>query len=282
MQAFDFNVHVAFRADYLSGENAQTERASRSLRSEAEMAPENYLECLSEYSEEFQTSFKAANFMFFNPDLLGKDALTPALKDCKSRFPDSRATGLVDYRKTDQLDRLSRMKEQGFDCIKFHPYSQKITPADWSSIVKIAKHAESLSMAVLVCTSFGTSRMHDHDGIGLACELADSVSSVPIVLMHSGGVRAYEAMLLAEDKKNVYLETSFSLPYFEGGPIWDDLAFIYRKIGTERVLFGSDFPYVGLDENRRLVSKFFDRYRFKEAEQTGILEGNALRLFSSL
>ena len=170
---------------------------------------------------------------------------------------------------------LEILKVLGFQFIKFHPYSQQISNSDWDTILTISKFAEKIGLNIIVCTSYGTSKMHHHDGIGLACRLADFITDVPIVPLHSGGIRAYEAFLLAEDKKNIFLDTSFSLNYLEKSPLWDDFAFIYKKLGTERILYGSDFPYVSFENSLNCILRFLDKYNFNENEKEQILFNNS-------
>src|SRR5687768_17037322 len=118
------------------------------------------------------------------------------------------------------------------------------------------------------------------DNIKLACFISDFISKVPIVIVHSGGYRVIEAMLLADSKPNVWLDTSFSLPYYIGSSVEKDYAFAYKKIGTNRIVYGSDHPYNSFDEALHIHQSFFDRYNFTQAQQDDIFFNNAVQLFS--
>jgi uncharacterized protein len=281
MNVFDFNVHLTYSEEYKNSLGTQTSKAANSLNTESKMTIDDYSICLKEYRKDFNKSFTYGNFMFFNTEISQSKELTTVLDWIGKEYPESRFTALFDYRLEGYKKSLENLKNNGFDAIKFHPYSQEIETKDFDNIVKISKIAESLGFRILICTSFGTSKMHKHDGIGLACSLANYISKVPLVLLHSGGIRAYEALLLAEDKRNVYLDTSFSLNYLENSPIWDDLAFIYKKLGPERILYGSDFPYVSFEDSLACIDRFFSKYKFTSREKDQILSENSRSIFQS-
>ena len=135
---------------------------------------------------------------------------------------------------------------------------------------------------ICIDTSYGTSKMYAHDNLKLACHIADHITKVPIVLLHIGGARVFEAMLLAHEKQNVMLESSFSLGYYEGSSIWQDAAFAFRKIGLERVMYGSDYPYVSMQESMRVHNDFYAQFGFTEAEIELMLHDNAIEMLATL
>ena len=135
---------------------------------------------------------------------------------------------------------------------------------------------------ICIDTSYGTSKMYAHDNLKLACHIADHITKVPIVLLHIGGARVLEAMLLAHEKQNVMLESSFSLGYYEGSTIPQDAAFAFRKIGIERVMYGSDFPYVSMEESMRVHTDFYARFGFSDDEIENMLYNNANQMLSTL
>ncbi|HMY47483.1 MAG TPA: amidohydrolase family protein [Leptospiraceae bacterium] len=278
---FDANVHFRPRAIGLDVHD-QTAQAAGGLRTEGEMTPEDYFVCLDSCAEEFRTNFDSANFMFFNPNLHSQEVLSPVLKRIRTDFAGSAFTALVDFRRSDCVDVIRNLKHLGFHAIKFHPYGQQIEKEEMTRILSVCEVAEELGMTILVCTSFGTSRMHQHDGLALACRISEVVSRVPIVLLHSGGMRCFEAFLLAEDKPNVFLETSFSLNYWKGSRFSEDFMFIFKRLGSARIMYGSDFPYVGFAEARSFLSQELDRHGFSPSEQADIFSGTASRVFGTV
>lgn len=122
--------------------------------------------------------------------------------------------------------------------------------------------------------------MYKYDNLHLAVEIAEQVKEVPIVLLHSGGLRVMEAMLLALDKPNIYLEMSFSVPFYANSRVWEDFCFAYRKIGYRRVLYASDYPYVSIKESLDRANQLLDRARFSDFEREAIFYENASNLIN--
>jgi predicted TIM-barrel fold metal-dependent hydrolase len=161
----------------------------------------------------------------------------------------------------------------------FNSYLQKIGENDFARVIQVCQYAASKGLILCLDGSYGTSKMYTYDNMRLACLVADAVTSVPIVIVHSGGLRIMKAMLLAMEKKNVWLDTSFSLPYYLGSSIELDYAFTYKKIGTDRVVFGSDIPYLNSEESVKIHMSFFEKYHFSSQAIDNIMCQNARRLF---
>ncbi|HMW62040.1 MAG TPA: amidohydrolase family protein [Leptospiraceae bacterium] len=277
-----FDAIVHFGPDVIGlGVQDQTQQAAKGLLTESDMLPQDYIACINKSIVEFRSSFDRANFMFFNPGLHTGSLLSPVLDQIRLDFPGSAFTALVDFRRADAVAVVQNLKRIGFHAIKFHPYGQQIETEEMERILAVCETAEQLGMAILVCTSFGTSKMHQHDGLGLACRISEVVSRVPLVLLHSGGMRCFEAFLLAEDKPNVVLETSFSLNYWKGSRFADDFMFIFKRLGSGRVMYGSDFPYVSFAEARAYLAEQLNSHGFTPAEQSDIFYGTADRVFGT-
>jgi predicted TIM-barrel fold metal-dependent hydrolase len=120
--------------------------------------------------------------------------------------------------------------------------------------------------------------MYKYDNLKLVCAVADQVNNTPILVLHSGGNRVLEAMLIAAEKQNVFLETSFSLSYYKGSSVENDIAFAYKKIGVERVLYGSDFPYVSIQESINVHHQFLEKHSFSTNDIEKIMFKNAQSL----
>lgn len=184
---------------------------------------------------------------------------------------------LANFRDPDAFYKIKYARDIGAKGIKFHSYHQKIRSQDFSCVLDVARYAENLGMFVCIDTSYGTSGMYLFDNMKLACFLSDNLSC-PIILLHSGGLRIMEAMLLAEEKKNVFLETSFTLPYYKGSSIEFDIIFAYRKLGASRIIYGSDFPYIDVDYSFSVACEYLDKCGFSDLEREDILTNNALNI----
>ncbi len=249
MKVFDFNVHP-----------------SASIAEEMAAPAELFEKRVAEALKHAQ----GCNVMLFNPALAGSASKVAPKGSC--------ATLLADFRAPDALEQVRSARNSGFSGIKFHSYVQRITPKDFPKAVLAAQEAEKEGLWVCIDTSFGTSLMRECDNLALAEKVCARVKKTPVILLHSGGSRAIEAMLIALDNPNVYLETSFTLPFYLGSTVEQDLAFSYRKIGPGRVLYGSDHPCVDAGESLAITRRFFERHGFSKDAMADVFGGNALRL----
>jgi predicted TIM-barrel fold metal-dependent hydrolase len=183
----------------------------------------------------------------------------------------------VDFRRDDAPARLERARALGVAALKFHPYLQRIVAADFTAAAALARDADRLGMFVMVCGSYGTRALNRHDGVRLAAALVDEVGC-PIVLSHGGGRQVLDAMLIAEDAPQLLLDTSFSLPYYFDSSIETDFAFAMRKLGPARWVFGSDAPFMTIEDSVAAMRRFFDRHRFAARDVDQILHGTAAAL----
>jgi len=274
MKIFDFNFHLPFKSKLL--ENRLDEDLSMGLN--------DFLDGVKHYSGVLDQTH-GANLMLFNRTNNSSDG-NIELKDVIQKLRKDREnllfTKLLDFRDPNVFEYLDYIKEAGVTFIKFHSYQQWIEQSDFERALKVAGYAEKLGIAICIDTSYGTTGLYKYDNLKLAAQICEKVDDVPIVLLHSGGPRAIEAMLIADLVPNVYLDTSLTIPFYENSRIWDDLAFSYRKVGVGRVIYGSDTPYVDAEKSLKLNLEFFDKYQYSSSEIDQILFINASEIVERL
>ena len=267
MKYFDFNIHLP------CGKSELDDR----LNDEADMTCQQFLDCFYKYKDELLGNYFGGNIMLLNASLSLND-YEVLYSDITSRWNKSCLTVMVDPRQKNWKEHIRGLSDIGVIAIKFHCYIQKITAEDINQCVEIAKNAEALGMMVALDTSYGSLGLYKYDNLLLASAIASSVKKAPIILLHSGGARCMEAMLLAEASDNIYLETSFSLPYYLGSSVEQDLAYIYKKLGENKIVYGSDFPYISQEQSKESFSNFMDKWKFSATQIEMISKYNALRL----
>lgn len=244
---------------------------------EGSMGQRELLGCFDYHLPTLKEKIDAGNFMLFNENLSASEALS-FTSVVRKTFADARFTVLVDIHNPKESERLLSMKKAGIDAIKFHCYFQKIEEADFPKVMELSKVAVDLNMPIFIDTSYGSTGMYRYDNLRLAAYLLEEITDVPVVLLHSGGSRVLEAFLLADACPNVYLEASFSLPYYLGSSVERDMAFIYKKI-AERVVYGSDFPYVDMDSSISKFMTFSQNWGFSDSQVEGFLNTNVKKVF---
>ncbi|MDH5765755.1 MAG: amidohydrolase family protein [Gammaproteobacteria bacterium] len=267
MKHFDFNIHIPC---------GDSELESR-WKDETSMTGKEFEKCYKNYITDLEELCFGGNFMILNHKL-NADELGSLVETIKSSSLRSCVTVMIDHRDPGWKQRLSDLYAAGVSAIKFHCYIQKITDQEISECVEISKNAQSLGMMVMIDTSYGSFDMYQYDNLKLASAVAKQVAEVPIILLHSGGARCIEAMLLADCSQNIYLETSFSLPYYIGSSVERDLAFVYKKLGSERIVYGSDFPYINQKESINTFLDFARKWDFSDTEINNILTKSASRV----
>jgi len=271
MKIFDFNIHLPHQIK---------SDADDTIFNEVAISAKQLTTVLSQNIGKIKDISSHVNIMIFNTAIFDDPEISHFTKIFQSDFPDSCLTLLADFTTPNPLEYLQKAKSAGVRLIKFHSYVQKISEHDFDDVVKMALMAQYLKMPVCIDASFGTTGMYTYDNLKLAAAVADKIPKVPVIILHSGGARVIEAMLIADEKKNVFLETSFSIDYYQGSSIENDFAFAYRKIGSHKVLFGSDFPYVDNETSKNNTIRYLDNNKFTEVEIEKILFYNAMSLLN--
>ncbi len=270
MNYFDANIHLPL--------NRATDQGGITCNEQA-VDPAALRRLYKEHRSLLRAHFRGGNLMLFNegfPFLAGADVL---IEEMKNDWKGLAITQVVDPRHRDPAALIERCKEMGCSGIKFHSYVQEIESADIDGAVALSLEAQRQGLLIGIDTSYGSEMMYRCNNMALSCEIARHVRDVPILLLHSGGLKVYEAMLLAMARDNVFLETSFSLKFYENTAFLQNFIDVFRKVGASRIIYGSDFPYVTLEDSLKIAKVVFDRAGFSSDEQEKIYYKNALELY---
>ncbi len=266
-KVFDFNVHLPYISD---------SDVNKVIENDMNLKEEGLIKGTAFHGEAL-SQMEGANFLLFNTDLFS-ESIEAFRNSAAERCKHVSLTALIDFRRHDIKPYLDKVAAAGGRFVMVNSYLQQIGKEDYTKVIDAFSYAASLDINICIDGSYGTSRMFAYDNIELACEVAYEISEVPIVIIHSGGLRVLQAMLLALDKENVWLDTSFSLPYYLGSSLETDFAFAYKNMDCKRVVYGSDIPYLNSDKAVELHLDFFNRHQFTEEQVTQIMYTNALEL----
>jgi len=168
------------------------------------------------------------------PDFkMGNDMAVQAMRDYPGRF-----FGYITINPNYPeaiVDELERCYSMGMRGIKIHP-SLHGYPADGENFRPMWEYAAEKGMPVLSHTWAGDRNCSPR----VLGDLADRYPTVPIILGHSGGtLDGYnESLEVAKKRENVFLETCSSTV------IYGMIERFVREVGAEKILFGSDMPFV--------------------------------------
>ncbi len=192
------------------------------------------------------------------------------------REPGLRSFGSVHPRNPEWREELERLAGLGLLGIKLHPEYQGCYVDD-PETVQVVKEAGRLGLTVL---------FHAGVDIGMpppvhctperVARLREKVPDTRLILAHMGGDHLWKEAGEILPQLNVYIDTSHAIPEYPEQ--WPLFAQIIRAMGTDRVLFGTDSPWMGQDKAVETTRRFLQDYRFTPEDSAAILGGNAARL----
>ena len=169
----------------------------------------------------------------------------------------------------DVMDELNRIKNAGIKGIKLHPEYQGYFISDHQVYPTYDMLSELGLITVFhagIDIGFDT-LMAPVDGM---VKVIKDFPGMRIVLAHLGGYKLWDEVLEKISGSHVYLDTAF---------IARDLSremaeTIIRKHGAEKILFGSDCPWMGVPE----IFDYVDSLHISSDEKDQIFYKNAIRL----
>jgi len=168
---------------------------------------------------------------------------------------------------------LEKAFHKGIKIIKILPYDQKITRDKYSNVLEIAEFAKGRKMVLTICSTYGSKLIYDTNGVELAAFIKKKVN-IPIILAHGGGPKIFDAMSLALDYEDIFLDLSFSIKYWWGSSVIDDYAFALKKLSSKKIFYGSDYPYIDFNESLEFFLRFMRKYNFSEKNKNNMLYYN--------
>lgn len=172
----------------------------------------------------------------------------------------------IDPRKENALDEMERCRDEGMRGLKFHPWLQAIPIVD-DQVLKIAEKASTFGWPIL-----------SHDGTPPYCTslqvayLAECLPQAKIILGHSGMKDfAREALVAAQKYQNIYLGFC--------GATFQAMQIAVKKVGAERCIFGSDFPFAPIEYLKYTLSQI-NQLHLCLRDKINVMGGNMLRLLS--
>jgi predicted TIM-barrel fold metal-dependent hydrolase len=175
----------------------------------------------------------------------------------------------------DALAELDRLADAGTVWLKLHPNMQQFSVDD-PAVTKVVRRAAEHGIPVL----FDAYSPWDANQPGKFANLATDVPDARLILAHAHGP-GFPQLLIYDIlaryprwRRNVWVDISVTGRLLAGSPFAEHFAWVLRKLGTDRVLFGSDYP---LDHPLAAASAVAE-LGFTDAEQAAILHDNAASL----
>jgi predicted TIM-barrel fold metal-dependent hydrolase len=173
------------------------------------------------------------------------------------------------------LAEIDRVADAGSAWLKLHPSRQEFSVDD-PDVATVVRRATEHNIPVL----FDAYSPWDANQPGKFANLATALPDARLILAHAHGP-AFPQLLIYDIlarypgwKRRVWVDISVTGLLLAGGPFAEQFAWVLRKLGTDRVLFGSDYP---LDDPLAAAGAVA-KLGFTDAEQAAILHDNAAAL----
>lgn len=181
---------------------------------------------------------------------------------------------------------LKNLAENGVKGIKIHPVFQQV-PIDDIRFQRIIACASENDMIVITHAGYDIGFPgEDQASVSRIARMLDIVKPEKFVLAHMGGWECWEEVEEYIAGRNVWLDTAFSLLPVEPAPgtlrspeedpplSRERFLRIVRKMGADRILFGTDSPWSGQRETLNAIRES----GLSRDEQDAVLGENAARL----
>lgn len=173
------------------------------------------------------------------------------------------------------LDELDRIAAAGVKMIKLHPNTQKLDITS-PAVDAVMSKLEERGMIVL----FDAYSPWDANQLGNFLMLGIKHPKARLVLAHMGGSRFRDDIMFGIGKKfpwypnNIWFDLSAIVPVVAGSPLQDEFVWLLRLVGTDRVLFATDWPVFTPAEVIASVRKL----KLTPAEEKQVFHDNAAAL----
>ncbi len=170
----------------------------------------------------------------------------------------------------DQLEsEINRAQTRGLKGIKLHPDTQKVDMDD-PRLMRIYEIAQGRLPIIMHCGDY----RYDYSHPRRMKKILHTFPDLVVNAAHFGGWSIFDLALEYLKNENCYVDMSSSMAFI-GPRRTEELTRLY---GTDRVMFGSDFPMW----NPISELEIFSALNFTEAELDDLLYNNARRFIAGL
>lgn len=171
-------------------------------------------------------------------------------------------------------DKLLKLQKKGIKILKILPYEQRLFYEDFHLVCDYAMKAQKYGMALTVCGSYGSKDIYHTNGVELAAEILNAGFSFPLIIAHGGMTRLLDVYSLMREYHNLYIDISFTIPFWWESHVIQDLYFVIKQLKYERVFWGSDYPYHTFEDAFTYFDLFCKKYQLSVEQKEKILFSN--------
>ncbi|MDC0515601.1 amidohydrolase family protein [Flavobacteriaceae bacterium] len=170
------------------------------------------------------------------------------------------------------------IRNLGYLGMKLHPRLHNFDLLD-PQVIKLCNYAEILKIPVIIdAFPDGTFLLNGYKPIKYA-RLAEKAPKTKFVWAHMGGHDVIEFMLYAKRLKNVYLDTSYSILYYQESSLCKNFIYAMKSMKFNKIFYGSDYPDRSIKNTFNQKFKIFRKYGVSEAQMEKLFFKNSYDFF---
>lgn len=169
---------------------------------------------------------------------------------------------------------LEELQRYGIKMVKILPYEQQLFYEDYDLICEYAKKIQKHGMILTVCGSYGSRDIYRTNGVEMAAQILNAGFKNPLIVAHGGMVRQLDVFSLMCAYPNLFMDISFTIPYWWKSRVIGDLYFTMEKCDFERIFWGSDYPDCSYKSSINYFDMFCEKYKISLVNKEKILFKN--------
>ena len=175
------------------------------------------------------------------------------------------------------VEELEHKYKWGMKGLKIHPVAQRFAPDDermWPVYEWITKH----DLPITAHSGFNVDGKSEFGESERWISVLEEFSNLKLILAHMGGGSWDKTVEIADKFPQVMFDTAIAISYINRPTTLDDeeAVDIIRTIGSERILFGSDYPWINPKNDIERINGL----NISDEDKKIILGQNAARLFN--
>lgn len=163
--------------------------------------------------------------------------------------------------------------------LKLHPRLQGFQLSD-HNVQSIIRKAADLKIPVVIDAWV---RPEDREYQNLVNSIGRTAKKIPhakIILSHLGGHKYNEILHVSQENRNIYFDLSFVLTYFDHEVLYNHIAPLLEDIGTDHLIYGSDYPEKDISDYFLFAQEFFDDF-FSHQEKK-LIFGDTIKYLTAI
>ena len=199
--------------------------------------------------------------------------------EAMAAYPRLRGFINIDPLREDACNRLrTGVESLGYVGLKLHPRLQNFSLEE-AGVTKLVGFAGEMGVPVLIdAFPDGDWLMMGFNPLTFA-RLARKCPQTKIIIAHFGGHYCLDFMMLAKRIPNIWFDLSYSLLYYAGSPVVDNLLYCCKSMKYRRVMYGSDYPDRSIADTVRMSLKMFEERGIVGDDLDALLWRNAREFF---